>query len=147
MDENKNCGCANGSLPPCAPLAMAYVPMQQCAKPVYSAAEALNRGTLFPGLDLPFMDMVNTGNLTGTPLGEVMALDFVCHELALYLDTHAADEEAFELYKSALSLADEARARYVELYGPISKRDLLDARSYTWLKNPWPWDYCGKQEG
>lgn len=83
MDENKNCGCKEGMLPSCAPLAMAYVPMQQSVKPVYSNAEALSRGTLFPGLDLPFMNMVNTGDMTGTPLGEVMALDFVAHELAL----------------------------------------------------------------
>lgn len=97
MDDNKNCGCKEGTLPDCAPLAMAYVPMQRSVKPVYSTAEALSRGTLFPGLDLPFMNMVNTGDLTGTPLGEVMALDFVAQELALYLDTHSADEEAFEL--------------------------------------------------
>lgn len=57
MDDNKNCGCKEGTLPDCAPLAMAYVPMQRSVKPVYSTAEALSRGTLFPGLDLPFMNM------------------------------------------------------------------------------------------
>lgn len=35
------------------PLAMAYVPFQQWGK-VYDADEAINRGTLFPELDLPF---------------------------------------------------------------------------------------------
>lgn len=58
MDDNKNCGCKEGTLPDCAPLAMAYVPMQQSVKPVYSNAEALSRGTLFPGLDLPFMNIL-----------------------------------------------------------------------------------------
>lgn len=111
MDDNKNCGCKEGTLPDCAPLAMAYVPMQRSVKPVYSTAEALSRGTLFPGLDLPFMNMVNTGDLTGTPLGEVMALDFVAQELALYLDTHSADEEAFELYKSILALVQDGQRK------------------------------------
>lgn len=147
MDENKNCGCKEGTLPSCAPLAMAYVPMQQSVKPVYSNAEALSRGTLFPGLDLPFMNMVNTGDMTGTPLGEVMALDFVAHELALYLDTHSEDEEAFELYKNVLALSMSAKEKYVKLYGPLTKSDLSKAQSYTWLKNPWPWDYCAKKEG
>lgn len=147
MDDNKNCGCKEGTLPDCAPLAMAYVPMQQSVKPVYSNAEALSRGTLFPGLDLPFMNMVNTGDLTGTPLGEVMALDFVAQELALYLDTHSDDEEAFELYKSILALSKTAKEKYVKLYGPLTHSDLLQAQSYTWLKNPWPWDYCVKTEG
>lgn len=41
MDDNKNCGCKEGTLPDCAPLAMAYVPMQRSVKPVYSTAEAL----------------------------------------------------------------------------------------------------------
>lgn len=147
MDENNTCGCKEGPLPVCAPLAMAYVPVQQSAKPMYSSAEALSRGTLFPGLDLPFMNMVNTGDLTGTPLGEVMALDFVAHELALYLDTHSGDEEAFEIYKSILALSKTAREKYVKLYGPLTKLDLSNAQSYTWLKNPWPWDYTGKSEG
>lgn len=137
----------NGSLPESAPLAMAYVPMQSSAKPAYNSAEALRRGTLFPGLDLPFMNMINTGDLSGTPLGEVMALDFAAHELALYLDTHCSDEEAFGLYKNVLSLAKTAKEKYVKLYGPLTDADLINAHSYTWLKNPWPWDYCGKSEG
>ena len=107
----------------------------------------ISRGTLFPGLDLPFMNMVNTGDMTGTPLGEVMALDFVAHELALYLDTHSEDEEAFELYKNVLALSMSAKEKYVKLYGPLTKSDLSKAQSYTWLKNPWPWDYCAKKEG
>ena len=35
------------------PLAMAYVPLQQFGE-MYSPAVALERGTLFPELDLPF---------------------------------------------------------------------------------------------
>ena len=93
------------------------------------------------------MNMINTGDLSGTPLGEVMALDFAAHELALYLDTHCSDEEAFGLYKNVLSLAKTAKEKYVKLYGPLTDADLINAHSYTWLKNPWPWDYCGKSEG
>ena len=48
-----------GSLPENAPLAMAYVPMQKSVSPSYDTCEALSRGTLFPGLDLPFMNIVN----------------------------------------------------------------------------------------
>ena len=38
---------------------MSYVPMQDAAAPAYEPSEALARGTLFPGLDLPFMNSVN----------------------------------------------------------------------------------------
>ena len=146
MDKDLNCNHKSGSLPSCAPLAMAYVPVQEGAKPTYTPAEALSRGTLFPGLCLPFMDMVNTGDLTGTPLGEVMALDFVAHELLLYLDTHKDDQEAFEMYKSILELCKTAHERYVKLYGPLMSKDMLKSQSFTWLKNPWPWEYCPAKE-
>ncbi len=70
-----------------------------------------------------------------------LALDFVNHELVLYLDTHEDDEEAFECLQKHLALAKEGRKRYVELYGPIQVSDLLGMKKYTWLENPWPWDY------
>ena len=49
-----------GVLPELAPLANPYVPFQQENPKQYTAKRGLIRGTLFPGLDLPFMGMVNT---------------------------------------------------------------------------------------
>jgi len=141
MQNEKNCEYKYGSLPSTAPLAMSYVPMQDSSEPAYNRETAIARGTLFPGLDLPFMNMVNKPMSLNTPLCELMALDFVLQELSLYLDTHKDDEEAFTTYKSFLRLYNEGRSRYVELYGPISRDDMLQARSYTWLKSPWPWEY------
>ena len=92
------CNYKSGMLPQCAPLASGHVPPQHEAKPCYGAHEALTRGTLFPGLDLPFMNKVNKSHpYAGTPLGELMALDFVVKELNLYLDTHKNDRQAFEM--------------------------------------------------
>lgn len=145
MEENK-CDYRQGSLPECAPLALAYVPMQPEDSPKYEAPLALNRGTLFPGLDLPFMNMVNSGNVQDTPLNELMALGFVVKELQLYLDTHMDDAEAFAALQSFINLQREGRARYVELYGPLTVYDLDVAESFTWLKDPWPWDYQGSME-
>jgi len=141
----KPCDSKSGMLEPCAPLALAYVPMQQAAAPSYEPDEALSRGTLFPGLDLPFKNIVNKTLKTDSPLGELMALDFVMHELALYLDTHKNDAEAFGLFQNFLRLAHEGRMRYVELYGPIDRGDMLGCESYTWLSDPWPWDYDEKE--
>lgn len=134
-----------GSLPGnTAPLVMAYVPMQSSATPSYEASEALSRGTLFPGLDLPFMNMVNQNN-DNTPLAEVMAIDFVAHELALYLDTHADDGEAFNMYQTFLALSKEAHTRYVQQYGPLCHSDMLGKNSYCWLNEPWPWEYQSRR--
>ena len=148
MERNKNeSNFRYGSLPGAsAPLAVAYVPMQSSATPSYEAAEALSRGTLFPGLDLPLGNMVNE-SAPNVPLAELMAIDFAAHDLSLYLDTHADDAEAFAVYQDFLKLAEEGARRYAELYGPITKRDLINAERYTWLKSPWPWEYRGGTEG
>ena len=57
------------------------------------------------------------------------------------------DAEAFAAYQDLLRLAEEGAQRYAKLYGPITKRDLLNAETYTWLKSPWPWEYRGGTEG
>lgn len=128
----------------CAPLAMSVTPMQAAATPAYDAPEAIVKGTLFPGLDLPFMDYVATGTLDNTPLAELMALDFVTQELALYLNTHADDAEAFETWKCFTELAKEGRERYVQRFGPIQRSDTAMFDSWVWINDPWPWEYCPK---
>lgn len=140
-EQNNSCSYREGALMPCSPLAMAYVPSQDGTEPAYDTNQALVRGTLFPGLDLPFMNVVNKGNLTGTALGELMALDFVIKELNLYLDTHKDDTEAFAMLKKMISLYDEGRERYIRKYGPITVRDLKYAEHFSWLQSPWPWEY------
>ena len=79
------CGQGDGRLPGrCAPLAFPYVPMQEPDPPRYDNAMALQTGTLFPGLNLPFKaamtDRLKTNN---TALAELMALDFAVDELGV----------------------------------------------------------------
>lgn len=144
LEKQESCTYKQGPLPDCAPLALAAVPMQQSAKPAFDSGEALVKGTLFPGLDLPFMDYVASGELTPTPLHELMALDFVTQELALYLNTHADDQEAFETWKCFTELAEEGRRRYAERYGPITRDETAMFSSWDWVNDPWPWEYMGK---
>ena len=135
-----------GMLPVEAPLAMSYVPLQRSARPAYETVEALSRGTLFPGLDLPFMNIVNN-TLPMCPKTEFMAICFVTNELSLYLDTHKDDTEAFEMYQTFLALKKEAHERYVKLVGPVQRDDMICCDSYRWLDDPWPWDYQPLKEG
>lgn len=146
MKCQTNCEVGTGSLPACAMLARAYVPMQQCASPVYDKNKAIVRGTLFPELDLPFMNMVNKKDMKATPLGELMAIDFVLQELQLYLDTHKDDMDAFSTYKGFLKLSGEAHRRYVELYGPVTRADMENCPRFSWLDSPWPWELRGDKE-
>ncbi|MBR0208101.1 MAG: spore coat protein CotJB [Oscillospiraceae bacterium] len=139
MDNKARNDVLFGSLPSRAALASAYVPMQESVEPNYPPQTAIARGTLFPGLDLPFRGMVNRP-LPATPLGDLMAIDFVADELSIYLDTHREDGEAFGMYQSVLALSKEAHKRYNELCGPIVKNDMLGMKSYAWLSEPWPWE-------
>lgn len=135
------CDDNHGVLPPCAPLAVPYVPFQQTSPKRYSQADALNNGTLYPGLNLPFRAKVNAASLKQTPMTELQALEFVLQELALYLDTHPSDGEAFELFRQYAAMEEAARADYVAGAGPIMRNEAARFKTYTWLQDPWPWNY------
>ena len=139
------CGTDKGSLPgSCASLAFPFVPMQSPNPPRFSQMEALQTGTLFPGLDLPFKAAIQAKTkLANTALVELMALDFAIDELGLYLVTHAQDQEALQLYWSYLDLAKEGRTKYQKMYGPLFQTDPTPEDGYAWLRDPWPWDEGG----
>lgn len=136
----------DGRLPPMAPLANPYVPFQEENPPKYEARKGLVRGTLFPGLDLPFMNMVNTNEKPITPLIELQTLAFAINELALYLDTHRDDKEALELYRTYQKLYHDGATMYTKEYGPLNHKTPGEGL-YRWLDDPWPWEYSANKEG
>ena len=134
-----------GRLPSSAPLANPYVPFQLENAPKYEARKALVRGTLFPGLDLPFLGMVNKNELPITPLTELQTMAFMIQELALYLDTHRDDGEALEIYRAYQKMYNEAKSAYEEKCGPLTHKSVSDG-AYRWLDDPWPWEYAKNRE-
>jgi len=134
-----------GRLPANAPLANPYVPFQLENPPKYEPRTAIIRGTLFPGLDLPFMNMVNQKDLPMTPLTELQTLGFAIQELALYLDTHMDDKEAFEVFQTLQRLYAKGKEKYEKECGPLTIKSPMENR-YSWLDNPWPWEYVGNPE-
>ena len=145
MVQTGACPPGQGSLPgPCAPLAFPYIPVQEQNPVRDSRMEALQTGTLFPGLDLPFKAAIQARNkLNNTALVELMALDFAIDELGLYLTTHPEDQEALQLYWSYIKLAQEGREKYQKLYGPLQMTVPTPEDGFAWLKDPWPWDEGG----
>ena len=144
MDMKQNNG-TEGRLPAMAPLANPYVPFQIENPPRYEPKKAWVRGTLFPGLDLPFMGMVNKCDKPATPLSELQTMAFVIQELALYLDTHKDDSEALDVYRSFQKMYHDAKEAYQKQYGPLTHGIPLDG-PYRWLDDPWPWEYAGNRE-
>ncbi len=141
--ESKRGG--EGNLPAMAPLANPYVPFQIENPPIYEPRKALVRGTLFPGLDLPFLGLINKDEQPVTPLTELQTLAFAIQELALYLDTHREDQEALELYRTYQKLYAEGCRKYEKEFGPLNHTTLCEGE-YQWLDEPWPWEYTKNRE-
>ena len=140
-ETKRTCPAGQGSLPPCGPFAVPFVVRQGPNPERYDRTKALEAGTLFPDLDLPFHLKVNPSQLADSHLNQLRALDFVILELGLYLDTHPYDAEAFALFQNYVELEKTARAAYVEQHGPLTMTDAALNGSYTWGDGPWPWQY------
>ena len=72
---------------------------------------------------------------------EIMAADFTCYDVALYLDTHPSDMRALALYNNSAQRARMLRDSYEKMYGPLTAQA---SRSYAnvweWSQTPWPWE-------
>lgn len=144
MDSMKNdshsCDAlTTGKLPQCGMLAVPYVPVQRSTDGSYQAEKGLARGTLFPGLDLPYLGMLNQSVDISTPMKELMALGFAVQELGLYLDTHRDDQEAEKLFQKYNKLYSEGVAEYERRYGPLQMTS-SGGPAFDWVDDPWPWD-------
>lgn len=92
------------------------------------------------------MGMVNQRERPVTPSTELQAMGFAVQELALYLDTHPEDMEALELYRSYQQMLQKGAAEFAEKFGPLTHGQAVNAEAYTWLEDPWPWEFAGNKE-
>ena len=135
-----------GRLPQMAPLANPYVPYQLENPPKYEARFGLVRGTLFPGLDLPFLNMSNQKERPVTPTTELQALAFAVNELALYLDTHPNDTEALEMYQTYQQALHDGMMEFSKEHHPLNHTVPGKRGRYCWTADPWPWEYAANKE-
>ena len=145
MEAQNNNACC-GILPSNAPLANPYVPYQPNSPEQYPAKTGLIRGTLFPCLDLPLLGMVNTDAKSDTLMHQLQALGFAVQELGLYLDTHADDADALELFRQYTELYEEGMRQYEQSCGPLFQKQAAQNGAYTWNTTPWPWEYRANKE-
>lgn len=146
MAPSDACNEITGKLPGCAPLANPYVPFQQPHAKTYQASSGFIRGTLYPGLDLPFMGMVNQTEKNKTALHQLQSMNFAISELGLYLDTHEDDEEAVDLFNEYVERYADALHQYEKQYGATTQMGAALNGSYEWTQDPWPWDYHANRE-
>ena len=126
---------------------VATVPSPYNAAQTYQAQAGMVRGTLYPGLDLPFMGMVNQKEKSRTPMHQLQALNFAITELGLYLDTHSSDDDATALFDQYVEQYAEVLRQYEKSFGATTQMGAALTGEYEWLKDPWPWEFSANQEG
>ena len=70
-ETQRTCPAGQGSLPPCGPFAVPFVVRQGPNPERYDRTKALEAGTLFPDLDLPFHLKVNPSQLADSHLNQL----------------------------------------------------------------------------
>ena len=68
---------------------------------------------------------------------KIAKIQFVMHDIALFLNTHPNDEQAIKHYEFYQSKLEELKNEYEKLYGP--PRTIRDG-SWIWTDGPWPWE-------
>ncbi len=75
--------------------------------------------------------------------GRINSYDFALLDLQTYLDSHPADKRAMQLRQMYRAKRQELIGEYEKRFGPyvVTRDDVPDGDRWTWIDNPWPWDY------
>ena len=74
-------------------------------------------------------------------LRQIQVYAFAVNEAVLYLDTHTEDRAALAYYEKYRTLLKEAIRMYESKYGPLTMYGADASCSWTWVTDPWPWEY------
>ena len=69
---------------------------------------------------------------------KIQCLGFAILELALYLDTHPADQKALCLHRKYANELNDLREKYQKVYGPLTIT--FPCNKWRWIEEPWPWE-------
>jgi hypothetical protein len=137
-------------------LAIANIPVQQWGK-LYSEEDALNIGTIFQELNMPFF-AAEAVMASKNPIDKTKKLDereqlmekinqasFFLDDLTLYLDTHENDAEAIKLYHEKVKECAELRKQFAQKFYPLTRLCIPyciheNESSFCWQEGPMPWE-------
>lgn len=147
-------------------LAMVSIPVQRGSK-LYDFSEALQEGTIFPELNLPFYladhaslpkdgkadhpDPLSVQDGREQLMRKICEISFVLDDLTLYLDTHCDDRQALKILEESSRLRQDLMKEFANRYYPLT-RDCMAKSScesfcehakesvFAWEKGPMPWE-------
>ena len=86
-------------------------------------------------------------NMKSAALRKIHALDFSILEFGLYLDTHAWDKRAIRKRQELLAERKAAVMAYEQKFGPyVPTANKVRGDSWSWVNDPWPWEYKCQEE-
>lgn len=143
-------------------LAIASIPIQQWGE-LYLQEEALNVGTIFKDLNMPFYVTESVLN-TPSPIAsnnqsmgvsseqanremlmtKINQVSFFLDDLTLYLDTHLTDKQALELYHQLSVECAELKKQFAKEFYPLTKLCIphcdSSEESFCLQDGPMPWE-------
>ncbi|MDD3414709.1 MAG: spore coat protein CotJB [Lachnospiraceae bacterium] len=144
-------------------LAIANIPIQEWGE-LYSEEEALNIGTIFHDLNMPFFAAESVLKSKSSIASSFEALEkpteqfdreklmtkitqcsFFLDDLTLYLDTHENDMEAKQLYYKKVNESAELRKQFAQEFYPLTRLCIPysmneNAVGFCWQDGPMPWE-------
>ena len=78
-------------------------------------------------------------------LRKLSSMGFAVWELHMYLDTHPEDMLAIQKLREYEKKQNELKSAYESKFGPLLSTNVGSDTKWTWLQDPWPWDF--EEEG
>ncbi len=72
-------------------------------------------------------------------LKKIGTLKFAITDIDIFLDTHPGDTEMLSLRNQYESELKPLVEKFEKQFGALTKRD-NQTNTWTWVKDPWPWD-------
>lgn len=78
----------------------------------------------------------------------IAAMDFAILEMEIFLDTHPNDMRALKVREQYQAKRRELVDQYERTFGPyvVTTDDVENTTHWTWIDDPWPWDYTGEMK-
>jgi spore coat protein JB len=70
-----------------------------------------------------------------------MEYDFMAVDFQLYLDTHPRDILILNKFNEVVLKSKELKEVYTEKYGPLTSFRSYQCSNFTWIDDPWPFEY------
>ncbi|MBR4178770.1 MAG: spore coat protein CotJB [Bacilli bacterium] len=115
---------------------------------LYSIEEGFNKGNIFKNIYSKYKNHVyklSVNNEKDKLLYKIQMYTFILKDLNLYLDTHPTDQSILNEYLKNKRILEEYINKYESSYGPLTSLNTTNNDTWTWIKNPWPWDKGGSK--